>query len=497
MGRYLKAMEQLVHLFATFPDGWPGCQETKVRPLEEVDLFKVEQCGTASMVPSPAPPFLVPAIMDALRSSTDHCTLVHLVPGEADAFCARHVATNGGIVLTSDSDLLVHELGNGRVALLREIFLNFASALMWTTFSPASISQSLRLDTEDICRFAYERQSSPHASALQLVNNTRSPVKDSQAYQEFRGQYDNHETGQWPVTVQGQSVRHHHLDPRLSELILQFNASQQEDTKLKMFLPNLIDNPARGTAWENSTPIRQLAYTIAGWLIPVAASSVQEYRRVQDTQQKGREVSISSMQSVQITIEELVSLLSRAEELTQDQPELFWFISCLALDISECQKKQTSQTLKIFQTATRSDRCSTDGGTVPWDVIHFVALLQSGHYSFRILHQILNLSVGLELDTFSPNLSIIQAALSNLPPLTRYPDIYSTLDFLTAAKTRGVLGMLRKLVHLPPEVQDSLKLEETEMSRRGKHKKRRQGSNKEKSTSTGLTANRFSLLPID
>lgn len=61
------------------------------------------------------PWFLVPAIIDALRKHEQYWGVTRLVSGEADRFCAEDVCKQGGTVLTSDSDLLVHNFGHGRI----------------------------------------------------------------------------------------------------------------------------------------------------------------------------------------------------------------------------------------------------------------------------------------------------------------------------------------------------------------------------------------------
>ena len=70
----------------------------------------------------PIPAFAVPAILEALRSSKRYGHLTHLVPGEADEFCASHVSREGGALLTSDSDLLLYDLGQtGSVVFFNDI----------------------------------------------------------------------------------------------------------------------------------------------------------------------------------------------------------------------------------------------------------------------------------------------------------------------------------------------------------------------------------------
>ena len=70
----------------------------------------------------PAAPFPVPSVLDALATSR-FARVTQVVAGEADTFCALAAYDQGCFVLTSDSDLLVHDLGAGAVAFLSDMEL--------------------------------------------------------------------------------------------------------------------------------------------------------------------------------------------------------------------------------------------------------------------------------------------------------------------------------------------------------------------------------------
>lgn len=52
----------------------------------------------------------MPATIETIRVSKFGAVL-SLVPGEADEWCARDCRAEGGFALTSDSDLLLYDLG--------------------------------------------------------------------------------------------------------------------------------------------------------------------------------------------------------------------------------------------------------------------------------------------------------------------------------------------------------------------------------------------------
>ncbi|KAF5661837.1 hypothetical protein FHETE_8243 [Fusarium heterosporum] len=181
MQRMVKSLNQLktVHSVDTsgfFPSYFSVLDKT------HPTLFSAAKPPGRSALP---PSFHVPAIIDALRSSR-YAKFVHLVPGEADTYCAQHVSESSGTVLTSDSDLLVHDLGKGSVVFLRDVYLDEQSHLACASFSPTFICEKLKLaSSAEICRFAYERKCSPHSTLPQLLQDCARPVVDHTGYNEF------------------------------------------------------------------------------------------------------------------------------------------------------------------------------------------------------------------------------------------------------------------------------------------------------------------------
>lgn len=406
-----------------------------------------------STAPPPGKPFLppsfhVPAIIDALRASPVYQSLVCLVPGEADAYCAQHLSQHGGIVLTSDSDLLAHDLGNGRVVFFREIYLDGSSNLTCSTFSPREISERLGLPSKDLCRFAYERKSCAHSTLPQILQNCARPVKDNVGYERFCQEYLRHEICSLPTSADGGSVPIGFLDPRLSELILQLGLGNSESLEVrenKIFLPVLVEDPLRGSAWEQSLPIRQLAYTLARWLIPGTDSSVQEYRRVNTQVQKGREVFFLTKPNAQAFAEELVAALAQVKEETNNDPILCWQILCLYMDIRESfEQGKKSSVLQVLQQPRNLPRSKT--GKIGWEIIHFAAQLQASHYSFRMLKQVTNLFSETEKDS---TVSGIRDMLVTFPELSQFPDLEKTIGVLQHANRIQTLKIIARFLDIP------------------------------------------------
>lgn len=406
------------------------------------DLFSTKAPPEKPFLP---PSFHVPAIIDALRLSHRYQQLVRLVPGEADAYCAQHLLKLGGTVLTSDSDLLVHDLGLGRVVFLRDIYLDGASSLAGVFFSPSLICEKLGLLSSDqIRRIGYERRQNPNQSFPQILQECLKPIKHLDLYTEFCQEYTHHETAPLPTSEAGTPIQIGALDPRLSELVLQFqNSDDMEDiTSCKMFLPILIEGPFQGSAWEQSTTVRQLAYTVLRQLIPGHCSSVQEYRRVNNTAQKGRSLNLLNKDSAEEFVGVLVDLMDGIQNTGDNDSELSWLLCCLILDIRHCRAEdKQSHCLQMLQSAARTRSYDK----VSWDVIHFAAQLQAAYYSFRMLSQITSLVPATETKLGLHDL------LVSLPPLTQSPDIECAIKLLSGEHAK-VLAIVKRLVPVPEEL---------------------------------------------
>lgn len=168
-------------------------------------------------------------------------------------FCAQYVLAQGrGTVITSDSDLLVHDLGPaGNVVFFRDIDLRQpgadgdAQALVVPVFSQTTIRAKLALPADDgMQAFAFELSMDPHLSMNGLLERAKQKVAVSaypQDYARFVEQYalpESLSVSAGPYDING-------LDPRVSEFVLQclFPAEAAED--VLVFIPQLLESWAR------------------------------------------------------------------------------------------------------------------------------------------------------------------------------------------------------------------------------------------------------------
>ena len=437
----IKTTSQMNQFYATSP---LGCATHHLIPDEDAktDIFSLDQADAKQLLP---PSFLVPATIEALKHCPRYRDIVDLVPGEADAFCAKHLARHGGIVLTSDSDLLVHDLADGQVVFFRDLHLNdklrpSASCLL---YNPRDISQRLRIPpTPGIRRLGYEVYRSSHTPVSKMVSNCSQPVTDEHGYTEFCQQYLEDDICPVPRLCDRKPLPIDRMDPRLSELALQFGIGQSEQQEFaKMFLPVLIENPMRSSAWEPSTPIRQLGYTILSWIMPDSTSCVQEYRRVQTQQQKGRSVFVLSKDLAQQVIIDLLHQMTKVEDMDRGRAP-YWLVLCLTLDIAEChrQGKRSHALQTIREYAVPST--TSHGSKIPWDTVHLAYQVQASYYSFRMLQQILSVAPDDFQTIGVAKVKELKERVDALPDLTDFFDVRAVVLFLQNSREIGILSLL-------------------------------------------------------
>lgn len=506
MERMMKNTTKLNMAYAAWPQGYV-VRCPRLQGISDVHLFKSGRLEGKHYLD---PTFLVPAVVDAIRQRSKYEGIVHVVPGEADGYCAGYVARHGGVILTSDSDLLAHDIANGKVVFLRDIYMDADSTLLAATFTPRNIYRRLGLpNSTKSCRFAYELKLSHNATLPKLLQACVKPIVDEIGFGEFCRQYACHEGLPLPTMACGHVVSLTGMDPRISELMIQFGGMQHgfdgHCREYKIFLPILMEDPSKGSAWEQSTPVRQLAYTIAGWaLLASSTKSVQEYRRVQSLGQRGRTVNLLSKETATSCISELCDIIAQVKASAAGKLSWYWIILCSILNIRECREHEKySHVLGMLCEGT--DKVPHQSCSTSWDLIHFVAQLQAGLYSLRTLHQVLNTLSGDLMDALPADLRKLRQCLSYLPELNEYPDTVMTIRFLDTVRYHDICQLLKDFVYIrepvsdPPEQIDQERRTKNVMEKQKKKSKngykRKSKSKGPVTTKTHIADNMFSLLP--
>ncbi|PSS02248.1 XPG domain containing-domain-containing protein [Coniella lustricola] len=468
-----------VNIAAIYFDGYlpTSKTETRIQRLcershEANNYFLATVSGTHTVISRnvsgsssqrlPINPFIVPAVLEALRSLDRYAVLTHLVPGEADPYCARDVCLNGGTLLTGDSDFLLYDLGaTGTVAFFRDVCV---TPQLRDDGKKVSLISALRYDPVDICRklslepgqqgmlaAAFEITSSPVKTYKALTATPRSQwqyLEPAQAdkFADFSAEYMVA-----PGELRSKPDYLKYTDPRVAEFILDwaavagFNATPSLSQSSPaspipsaprdpvVHLPLLIDRWDMGTGWNASTVIRQLAYSLcrSGG---DAISTITEYRRTLSLYSAGQAVELLAASEVPDVLRDTLSYtLEFIQEsagiakmqTTTTTTRLRWITACLGFEIGQAASEgKESTTVKLLRKASTA-RSGVEGLLDPrnWDVIHLVAIIQGVLYSLRMLRQVLMCQIG-EIFTRSDTdgrLNEMRDCLASLPCIAEYP----------------------------------------------------------------------------
>ncbi|KAK4181845.1 XPG domain containing-domain-containing protein [Triangularia setosa] len=411
---------------------------------KKVDLFPTSVGGETRAKPPP-PSFLVPAVIDALRSSK-YSPITEVVGGEADGFCAAHVQKSGGLVLTSDSDLLVHDLGkDGGVIFFTDIDLDSeGKRLVAPKFRHAEICRklSIKLDV-GFSYMAFEIFTDPHLTLEQAAERSRrgeAVMFSQEEYDAFIKTYLSPEMVPEIISTSGLN-----LDPRVSELVLRFSQmtttpSKEKDEALEMFLPFLLDCPSRTSAWEISRPIRELAYSLLQSGQKSTLKTVLEMRRLQ-TLSSGSQADILPSAKVGEEFNHLLDNINKIKTTIVD-PELLWIVLSIYLDIVRTVERAKGYPLSL-EILAQEARGKLDQHS--WDFLHTFAQTQATLYSLRMLQQLLSLKPR------KGKVEDVVSALSDLPSLDRFPSVTAFAETLRLLREAG--GP-RCLIHLCSDMED-------------------------------------------
>ncbi|KAK6220219.1 dna replication initiation factor cdc45 [Colletotrichum tabaci] len=457
--RILKVSSSLKVYRSGFPNGCPARQIASTR-ITLPPLFPTD-APIRDQPLIPPPPFLVAAVVDKLCQTSKYATVVRLVPGEADAYCAEDVFRNGGTILTSDSDLTIHDLKLGAVTFFRDLHIastEEGDRLMGPKFSPSDIARRLQLPQDQgMRRFGYELSKSTRPKFAQVLENCKGDLLDPDEFRSFCIPYETLETTDWSdVPVLG-GIGNPTLDARLSEVVLQCVGYSGVATPplgesgaegCMMCLPPLLDCPARASAWDSSASIRQLAYSLTCLLRPGAVSHVREYRRVYSGANQGKHVAILPRPWIKDSVDSLLRSLSQAKSNLKHETFTWQAVALqmiLAYALEEDKQDACLGSIKqVFSVAK-------DSNLVPWDVVHLAAQVQATLYSLRILDQVLDLMYEIKAEKPVQGSKQLRELLATLPPLADYPSVSGTIALMASLKANDVLAKVATALDLPEE----------------------------------------------
>ncbi|KMP06763.1 hypothetical protein CIRG_06444 [Coccidioides immitis RMSCC 2394] len=342
--------------------------------------------------------------------------ITELVPGEADKYCAHAAKQFGAAVLTGDSDLLVHDLGqNGTVIFFSSIESNENDVesgpirIRATEICPKKIAKNLGVSS--VQRFAFELKRDPYLSLGKVVQRAKENiggVESNDSYISFVQEYASLEH----PTRLDQNIQL--LDPRVSELYLQYMCPEfgVENEQPVIYLPIMVENHFRRCAWREGSEIRAIAFSIFNLLAPPEnrKNVVLEYSR------RGTRVvptSIHLLQEHELR-DQVPGLYDRLKAVLDNCGDslLPWRVFAMQevfLGKNEDTWPSPGRISKFLETG----RCAE---TMDWEDIHLNAQIQSILYSLRMLRQ------SLEVSVFPGELGLQRAVmllqlLRSLPPM--------------------------------------------------------------------------------
>ncbi|KAI1340269.1 XPG domain containing-domain-containing protein [Xylariaceae sp. FL0016] len=461
--RLLEQSNKMKTLMTSNPRGSKRSSENAFTHLnaERALTLSLVHTGHSSL---PKAPFLIPAAIEALRHSHVWGPLVEVVPGEADAYCAEDVRLNGGVVLTSDSDLLIQDLGpGGSVAFFEDVVPNHPTdrefGISAKKVSCHDINAQLGIsNVGGLPRVAFEmiRLRSTFQQAVERVKNQNLTTSHTPQYQAFVDEYDTRGFlgGDHPALGILST-----LDPRISEVLVQTllmkdGGGVPQDTEvatsrgpetLAMFPPIMVEDRNRKSSWTMSTSVREIAYGLLQDLAPARSIHIIEYRLLElSGAQAGRQIGIDNHDQV---ISRCVLLLEAMNTVHSAIPlsELRWFAFAVYQDFE--MSSSDSTTPLSAELITRAMRNTEDASIHQWDLIHFTAQFHSCLYSFRMLKQALDIIILMGRCPPMP-VQQLRTQLAAIPPIAEWPtieDMHSLLVRFGQAKGRKIISELLSL----------------------------------------------------
>ncbi|MCJ1263022.1 hypothetical protein MMC22_002892 [Lobaria immixta] len=397
-------VKQLSFAHGTYLSGFEVSKETAtIAPITAAETIDSTRTLTPSRKALPAPAFIVPAVLDALRVS-GYASVTSVVPGEADLFCARAAFDPDRTIFTNDSDLLLYDLG----ASVEVVFLNgleIKSSPSNCVILYAHVSQpskiASRLGLRGLRRLAFEIREDKSINLRSAVMRAKqsvatlargSPSTRRNAFKEFENEYDTSLSGFEAITRAGMTFgtdvsQGSFLDPRVSELV------SQSPYPSSIFLPFLTDDRTRISAWDVSRELRYFAYSCL-----LFKNSDTSLEQVSEYLRRGSRIVEDDVRllSCEETVEYATTLVERLERfkvfLADFSTQSIWrpYALCEVFGWyhDSGRKLPSKDTLTtVFSGTTKSEQLS-------WNEVHISAQLQAVLYSLRMLHQILSHLIG-------------------------------------------------------------------------------------------------------
>lgn len=377
-----------------------------------------------------SPPFLVPCVVEALSSHLEYNQILYVTPGEADDYCAKYVQENGGVVLTSDSDLLVYNLGiQGNVCYLDDIGLErFEPDFCCQMYSSENMLERFSLSHEHgMAALAFEICENPSATLQTLLERAKKAPSSAKktSLLDFASRYTLASKIALLDETRPQTCK---LDARISEFVLRCSpesriqrslTSYESATLAMIYLPQLVDSPQLPDAYVISADVRCAAYSLMVNYSKGNApyNTVNQHSR-QHNIQAGKSVSLMNADNTTILLDSINILLDKATEMDPNPTNTEYWIMVSIIQEVIWSIKQDRQSLNH-----RVIKCRASNNVVmDWNSIHCLAQFHGSYYSMRMLKQISDYLIDVEHVKLPRQVHDLNRRLAVLPTLRDLPD---------------------------------------------------------------------------
>lgn len=425
-------------------------EQNNRRVLQFRNSYPTSACPTPSYLGAISYALLAPALVEALSDSL-FASRTHIVPGEADDYCASYAKNHSkSIILTSDTDLILYDYP-------LDTLISFFSDIDLSTDikvqSPKMILEKMQLSS--LITFAFALRDGHQDTAINLISNARKIDLHSNEYGDFSRRYvAPAEEPAYLTNPASQSKILPMSDVRVSEFIHQTLESSADPL---VYLPLLVEDPNQASAWNVGHDLRVLAYSI----MAKEKAAIHEYKRkaqgitVQEISVHDRADLIAHLKDFERQIASL-GMWAKSKDMA---PTLLWSMFALSLVLPELS---TPPTLTLVLRALNGDFDNS------WSYIQLLARMQAAMYSLRMLKQVSATFVACDQDQAQElrNCLIeIEKKMDDFPPISDM--------FTVAGQSKSVLGNHDELSALIQEVYASAGVE-LPFEQNSSKKKRRQ-----------------------
>ncbi|KAK1041374.1 hypothetical protein LTR33_015695, partial [Friedmanniomyces endolithicus] len=343
------------------------------------------------------PPFLVQAVQEALLSSRFK-DVVYCCPGEGDEFCVAAARKACMIhpdervaIFTNDSDLAVFDSGKQtKIVLLNtyEICMDDTSEFTTATvFWPSRIAA--KIGCPDLIELAFYLYQNPSDSVAKLVSWIEpGKLPRDRAFRKFSDLYQAAVDDKLVVLQRKQSERQLllGLDARISELVDQVKTRtplKNGSSDFDIFLPFLVDDSSKASAWRIGSFVRDVAYKI---LLDAGGcqNAVVEHKRAGNgiSTRKATSVGDPKLQSELLRLSTFFTIGS-SWELPCTAVER-WRFAIIKLVVGDFMREEIwLPSPEELILALRGYECTY------WTHVQLSAYFQSMYYSIRMLLQVM------------------------------------------------------------------------------------------------------------